>query len=86
MGSMNITVGQVAVAAAVGAFSLGDDIPEPYAGNFENDLNDAAYHDSITGMSECSCYTCKRQLTKQEEAQGDGNCMACFAFFEQEVG
>jgi len=29
-------------------------------------------------MSQRSCHTCGRQLTKIEDACGDGNCAECF--------
>ena len=31
-----------------------------------------------------SCYTCGKALTADDEAQGDGNCLACFERFERE--
>jgi hypothetical protein len=34
--------------------------------------------DDAEPMSECSCYTCGRQLTEFEADQGDGNCADCF--------
>lgn len=32
----------------------------------------------MTTYAEASCYTCNAQLTVEEHAHGDGNCLACF--------
>ena len=39
--------------------------------------------DDSEEMAEAGCYTCDAQLTAEEHAHGDGNCLACFEKGEQ---